>query len=107
MGSSPNRLWGLDKRQHPRDHRLRIVGRYKIKVAVAFRRGQIWHQALVDPVGVDDDPARRRLSEDLGKAHDRHGRRPDDVRQDLPRAYRRQLVDVAHNEERRVVGHCP
>ena len=47
------------------------------------------------------------VSEDLGKAHDRHGRRSDDVRQDLPRANRRQLVDVAHNEERRVVGHRP
>src|SRR6516165_10135708 len=55
MGSSPNRLWIRDQRQYPRDRRLRIVGRHEIEVAVAGRRSQIRHQALIDPVGVDDD----------------------------------------------------
>ena len=94
---------GLRELEDPRDGRHGILGRREIEVAVAGRRGQIRHQPLIDPVGADDDPARRRLPEDFGEAHDRQGPGPDDVRQDLPRADRRQLVDVAYDQERRVV----
>src|SRR5271157_6224022 len=98
---------GLDQLQYSRDRRFWIVRRREIEIAVAGWRSQLRHIALVDPMGVDDDPARRRLPEDFGEPDHRNGPRPDDVRQDLPRTDRRQLVDVAHNEERRLVGNRP
>jgi hypothetical protein len=39
----------------------------------AFNRGEIGHQALVDAMCIDDNPALGSLSEDLGQAEDRHG----------------------------------
>ncbi len=108
MGSSPT-VWdaGLDQLQYSRDRHSRIVRSRKTEIAVNGWWSQFRHKALVDPMGVDDDPARRRLPEDFGEPHHRNGPRPDNVRQDLPRTDRRQLVDVACNEERCLVGNCP
>src|SRR6516225_10758668 len=55
----------------------------KIEVAAVSRR-KLWHKALVDAMGIDDDPALGSLAEDLGQAHDRRGARRDDVGQHLP-----------------------
>ena len=41
--------------------------------SAAFDKSKIGHQALVDPICVDDDPALGSLSEDLGQARDRFG----------------------------------
>jgi hypothetical protein len=45
--------------------------------------GEVGHQAVVDPVRIDDDPALGRLPEDLGQAHDRHRSRRDDIAENL------------------------
>ena len=47
----------------------------------------------------------RGLPEHLGQAHDGHRARADDVGQDLPGSDGRQLVDVADDEQRRIVRH--
>ena len=65
----------------------------------------VGHAALIDAVGVGDDPALGRLTKHLGQAHDGHRRRVDDVRQHLARADRRQLVDVADQDQRGALGH--
>ena len=44
------------------------------------------------------------LAKDLGQAHDRDRAGRDDVGQDLSRADRRQLVDVADDQQRGIVG---
>ncbi len=56
-------------------------------------------------MGVHDDLALARLAEDLGEADDRDGAGVDDVGQHLARAHRRQLVDVADEDDRRVRRH--
>ena len=66
---------------------------------------EIGHEALVDPVRAGDDPALGGLAEDLGQPHDRHRAGGDDVGQDLTRADRGQLVDVADDQQRGIVGH--
>jgi hypothetical protein len=48
---------------------------------------------------VDNDLALGGLAEDLGQAHDRHGARCDDVRQHLSRPNRRQLIDIADEQQ--------
>jgi hypothetical protein len=63
-----------------------------------FGTGEIGHQALVDPVRIDDDPALGGLPEDLGQAHDRHRGGRNDVAENLPRPYRRQLIDIARQQ---------
>src|SRR5215472_16895021 len=70
----------------------------KIEVAAVSRR-KLWHKALVDAMGIDDDPALGSLAEDLGQAHDRRGTRCDDVGQHLPGPDRRQLIDVADEQQ--------
>ena len=72
----------------------------EIEVA-AFDRREIGHQALIDAVRVGDDAALGGLAEDLGQTHDRHGTRGDDVGQYLPRPDRRQLIDIANEQQRR------
>ena len=52
-------------------------------------------------MGVLHDPAGGRLAEDLGQPDDRQAVRGNQVGQHLPRADRRQLVDVAHEQQRR------
>ena len=59
------------------------------------------HQPAIDAMGVLHDPAGRRLAEDLGQPRDRQAVRGDQVGQHLPRADRRQLVDVADQKQRR------
>ena len=49
--------------------RIRCVDEIEI---ASFDRRQIGHQAVVDPVRINDDPALGGLPEDLGQAHDRH-----------------------------------
>jgi hypothetical protein len=75
----------------------------EIEIA-AFDRGEIGHQTSVDPVRIHNDPALGSLSEDLGQAHDRHRSGRDDVAENLPRAYRRQLIDIADEKQRCVLG---
>ena len=53
-------------------------------------------------MGVPHDPALRRLAEDLGQPDDRQAVRGDQVGQHLARADRRQLVDVADQQQRRL-----
>jgi len=43
-----------------------------MKVA-ALDAGKIGHLTLIDPMGVDDDPALGRLAEDLRQTHDGRG----------------------------------
>src|ERR1700730_12470593 len=54
-------------------HPLVRVGRIDEEEVTAFDRREIGHQALIDAMGIDDDPALSGLSEDLGQAHNRHG----------------------------------
>jgi len=72
----------------------------------ALRCGQLRHGALVDAVRVGDDPARGRLAEHLRQPDHRDGARADHVGQHLARPHARQLVHVAHQQQRRVVGQC-
>ena len=51
-----------------------------------------------------DDPALGGLPEHLGQPDDRHCARGDDVGQDLTRPDGRQLVDVADDQQRGIVG---
>jgi hypothetical protein len=76
--------------------RVRSVDEIEIS---AFGRGEIGHQAVVDPVCIDDDPALGRLPEDLGQAYDRYRSGRDDVAENLSRAYRRQLIDIADEQQ--------
>src|SRR5271166_4104708 len=48
---------GLDQLQYSRDRRFRIIRWREIEIAIAGWRSQFRHIALVDPMGVDDDPA--------------------------------------------------
>ena len=104
IGSKPKTL--RDALLHDRQqfsHSLFRVRRIdKVEVA-AFDTGKIGHEALVDAMGVGDDPAFGRLAEDLGQAHDRHRTRGDDVGQHLPRPDRRQLINVADKQQCRLV----
>ena len=62
-------------------------------------------RAPIDPVGVGDDPALRRLPEHLGQSHDRHRAGSDDVGQHLAGPTDGQLIDVADDQQRGMVGH--
>jgi hypothetical protein len=102
MSALPKRYPGADRRQSRGRRAIRArahldrdaalvgpgplfrVGRIKeIEVAALCGR-QIGHQALVDPMRVDDDPTFGSLPEDLGQARDRDGRGCGNVRQYLP-----------------------
>ena len=96
---------GLHQFDDARHGGFGVVGLHEVEVAVAVGLAEIRHLALVDAVGADDDPARGRLPEDLGQAHDRHGAGGDDVGQHLSRADRWQLVDVADDQQRGIVRH--
>ena len=54
---------------------------------------------------VGDDPAPGRLAEHLGQADDRHQAAGDDVGQHLARTDGGKLVDIADDEQRRLVRH--
>jgi hypothetical protein len=58
---------------------------------------------LVDAVRVHDDSACGGLPEHLGQAHHRDGSAGDHVSQDLAGADRRQLIDIADDEQGRLV----
>ena len=106
MGFKPKRL-GMrvfTKFQDALNGGLGVVGRHEVEVAVASGRAEIGHQALIQAVSVHDDPALRGLPEHLGQPHDRHGPGADDVGQHLPGPDGGQLVDIADDEQRRVVG---
>jgi hypothetical protein len=71
----------------------------QIEVAgLALGRGER-DLALVDAVGVDDDPGAERLAEDLGQAHGRHRGGADQVGEHRAGADRGQLVDVPDDQE--------
>jgi hypothetical protein len=84
----------LHDRQQFSHSLLRVRRIDKVEVAT-FNTGEIRHQTLVDAMRVDDDPALGGLAEDLGRAHDRHSTRSNDVGQNLPWPDRRQLIDIA------------
>ncbi len=68
------------------------------------RRGGGFGQAPgIDGVGGGDDPALGGLAEDLGQAHDGHGTRLDDIGQDRTRSDGGELIDVADDEEVRLL----
>jgi hypothetical protein len=48
-----------------------VRGVDEVEVA-AFGKGEIGHQAVINPMRIDDDAALGSLPEDLGQAHDRH-----------------------------------
>ena len=108
IGSSPKRL-GMRSRTIARSfpHPLFRVRRINEIEVSAFGRGEIGHQAVVDPVRIDDDPALGSLPKDLGQAHDRHRSRRDDVAENLPRAHRRQLIDIADEQQCRALRQSP
>ena len=62
---------------------------------------------MVDPVGVDHDPALGRLPEHLREAGHRQPSRSNDVGQHLPWPDRGQLVHVADEQQGRVLGDGP
>ena len=84
--------------------RIRCVDEIEI---ASFDRRQIGHQAGVDPVRINDDPALGGLPEDLGQAHNRHSSRSDDIAQNLPWAHRRQLIDIADEQQCRALRQRP
>jgi hypothetical protein len=63
------------------------------------------HQAPVDAMRVDDDPALGRLPEHFRQPHHRHGARGDDIGEHLAGTDGRQLVHVADKDQRRMVRH--
>src|SRR6516165_2338120 len=76
----PEALW--DALLHDRQqlsHSLFRVRRVDEVEVTAVGSGEIGHQAVVDAMRIDDDPALGSLPEDLGQAHHRHGPRSDDV----------------------------
>ena len=95
---------GLHQLDDPRNRRLRLLGRHEIEVALPFGPGEVGDGAPVDAVGGRDDPAPCRLAEHLGQADHRHGARSDHIGQHLARPDRRQLVDVAHDQQCNFVG---
>src|SRR5207237_6255194 len=93
-------LWDtcLDQFDDPRHSGFGIVRLHEIKVAVTLGPGEIGNEPLVDPVRGGDDPALGGLPEDFGQTHDGHRAGRDDVGQDLTRADRGELVDVADDQ---------
>jgi hypothetical protein len=59
---------------------------------------------LVDAVGVDDDARLAGLAEDLSQAHSRDAVGGEQVAQDFAGADRRELIDVADEQQMRSVG---
>ena len=105
IGFKPKRFGnaGLHQLQDALNGGLGILGRNEVEVAVAGRRAEIGHRTLIDAMGVDDDPACSGLPEHLGQSHDGHSARADDVGQHLPRSDGWQLVDIADDQQRRVI----
>ena len=90
---------GLHQIDNARCGRLRVVGLDEVEIAPGLGAGQVGHLAAVDPVRAGDDPAGRRLAEDLGQPHHRHRPRTDQVRQHLAGPNRRELIHVAHHQQ--------
>src|ERR1700720_4396273 len=91
----------------PRHGGFGIVRLHKIEVAVALGPGEVGNGAPVDLVRAGADPAVGGLAKDFGQAHDRHRAGSDDVGQDLTRADGGELVDVADDQQRGMVGDGP
>ena len=62
----------LDQFQDALNAGLGILGRREVEVAVARRRAEIEHCALIDAMSVDDDPARGGLPKHLRQPHHGH-----------------------------------
>src|SRR5713101_6815154 len=63
---------------------------------------QLGHLTAVDAMGIDHDPALRRLTKDLSQTRSGHHRRLYDVREHLTRTHRGQLVRVAYQQKSRL-----
>ena len=58
-------------------------------------------------MSIGDDPALGRLTKYFRQTHDGHGHRVDDVRKHLAGPTGRKLVDVADQDQRRMLRHSP
>ena len=96
-----SRLYELDDHG---DCCFRFVRLHEVEVAVALGLGKIGNGTSVDPVRAGDDPASRRLAEYLGQPHDRNRAGGNEIGQHLTRTDRRQLVDVADDQQSGFVG---
>ena len=105
IGLKPKRFGdaGLHQFQDALNGGLGIFGRNEVEIALSDRSAKTGHHALIDAMGVDDDSARGGLPEHLGQSHYGHSARADDVGQHLPRSDGWQLVDIADDQQRRVV----
>src|SRR5208337_5532315 len=105
MGSRPKRWARLHQVDDPRHGGFGIVRLYEIEVAVALGLGEVRNRALIDPMGAGDDPAVGGLAEDLGQPHDGYSAGRDDVGQNLTWPDRGELIDIADNQQRGMVGY--
>src|SRR4051812_28976200 len=105
-GSTPKRRGDacLHQFDDPRHGGFGIIRLHKIEVAVARGPGEVGNGAPVDLVRAGDDPAVGGLAEDLGQTHDRNRAGSDDVGQDLTRPDGGELVDVADDQQRGMIG---
>src|SRR5208337_1352951 len=94
---------GLHQFQDALNGGLGIFGRNEVEIALSGRSAKTGHRALIDAMGVDNDSARGGLPEHLGQSHYGHSARADDVGQHLPRSDGWQLVDIADDEQRRII----
>ena len=67
--------------------------------------GQVWHNTLVDPVGVHDNGALLGLAENLGESHPRHHMAAQQVVQHVARSHGRQLIRVTHQYQAAIPPH--
>ena len=79
----------------------------EVEVALLACLRRLGHLAVVDPVGIDHDPALGSLPEDLGQPRDRQPLRGDDVGQHLPRPDGWQLIHVADQQQSRMLREWP
>ena len=78
---------------------FRILSFDKIEVCFRLRAAdQFGHQAVINAVGVDNDPTLAPLSKDLGQPDRRDEARGNDVCQYLSRSYRGKLIHVAYQD---------
>ena len=86
-------------------HRLAASAPQEEKVPV----GRVEHRqlAVVDGVRVHDDEASLRLPENFRQPHSHHDAAADEVGEQIPRAHRRKLVGVTHQQQPRVPRQRP
>src|ERR1035438_2654449 len=86
---------------------LGLLPLYEIEILVGVPGWQFWQEPLVDPMRIGDDPAAGSLPEHLRQPCYRHDAAFDQVAQHQPRAHRRQLVNIAYQQQVALGGHSP